>query len=132
MRIQIDLNRRAADGTTVTDLQDAERPADLNVGDTVTVFEPEDGIRGFATVQSVDRDAEQIYLNVDWQSFEDDLDPVAEWTLESELTNGWRVRVHVTSAWSPETPEPDPWQVPLQWTEETQGTLLYRSELQPA
>ena len=62
-RVRIDLNARTYDGLYVLARRsDATGP--VQRGDTVTVFEPEDGVATTATVKRCDDD--WLHLDVDW------------------------------------------------------------------
>lgn len=67
-RLQIDLNRRTAEGYS---------PASYHgptprIGEPVTVFEPEDSVRADGHVVRVDNNRCLAYVDVDWGSIRDD------------------------------------------------------------
>lgn len=68
-RIEIDLNQRTPDNLVPAWAEDADGP--ITVGDTVTVFEPEDSVRAIAIVRAV-QPGGRVHLLVDWASLEDD------------------------------------------------------------
>ena len=77
MRVRIDPNIRVRRNCTLVDFDDVEGfdAATLHVGEAVTVYEPEAGIRGMGSVAEVDTDRRLVVLNVDWES----LRPEAAW-----------------------------------------------------
>lgn len=70
MRVRIDPNIRVAGGRTLADFDDVEGfdASDLHVGEAVTVFEPESGLRGMGSVAEVDPGKRLVVLDVDWSS----------------------------------------------------------------
>lgn len=68
-RVEIDLNVRTRRGLTPAGLEDADGV--LADGDSVDVFESEDGIEGVARVVGIDQRRRLVYLDVDWASLRD-------------------------------------------------------------
>jgi hypothetical protein len=71
VRIEVDLNSRGRDGYTFSRLSRASGP--VAVGDTVTVFEPDDYVAAPARVVRVDRERDFVFLDVDWSSLDYDV-----------------------------------------------------------
>lgn len=65
IRAQIDLNSRCADGTTPVRPEKVEGVPE--VGASVHVFEPEDGVAGTGVIQRVGQ-LGLVYIQVDWGS----------------------------------------------------------------
>jgi hypothetical protein len=65
--IEIDLNVRVGTNWTYAEYEDVDGPLP-SVGDTVHVIESESGLRGEATVATLDRHKELVYLDVNWTS----------------------------------------------------------------
>lgn len=70
MRVRIDPNIRVQGGRTLADFDDVEGfdASDLHVGEAVTVYEPESGLRGMGSVVEVDPGRRLVVLDVDWPS----------------------------------------------------------------
>jgi hypothetical protein len=77
MRVRIDPNIRFGGNRTLAAFEDVQGfdAALLHIGEEVTVYEPEAGIRGMGSVAEVDTDRRLVVLNVDWES----LRPEAAW-----------------------------------------------------
>jgi hypothetical protein len=76
LEVLIDLNMRTPGNGTVVGFEDVVRPDSgelppLMLLDTVIAREEESGIRGAATIMSIDPVRELIYLDVDWSSLTD-------------------------------------------------------------
>ncbi|HEY3008737.1 MAG TPA: hypothetical protein VGJ63_11840 [Micromonosporaceae bacterium] len=70
VRVEIDLNSRDRDGYVRAPASSADGAA--NVGDLVTVFEPDDQVAASATVVRVDQDYGYLVLDVHWDTLADD------------------------------------------------------------
>lgn len=68
-RIEIDYNQRDHNGHTPARFDHCDRIPEL--GETVTVHQPEDGTEGDATVAGIDEDRGIVRLDVDWASLRD-------------------------------------------------------------
>lgn len=70
MRIRIDPNVRVRGNHTYAGFEDVEGldPAGLHVGEVVTVYEPEAGLRGQGSVVEVDPVKSLVVVAVDWSS----------------------------------------------------------------
>jgi len=77
MRVRIDPNVRVRGNATRVGFEDFEGldPADLHVGEVVTVYEPEAGLRGEGAIVEVDPAKQLVIVAVDWSS----LLPEAAW-----------------------------------------------------
>ena len=69
VRIEIDLNQRTPDNLVPAWREDAD--GDMAVGDTVTVFEPEDGVCAPAVVRRTFPTG-RVHLQVHWPQLTDD------------------------------------------------------------
>lgn len=80
MRVRIDLNVRVRGGRTFAGFEDFDGfdAADLHIGEAVTVYEPESGLRGEGSVVEVDRAKRLVVLAVDWSSLRPE-EAWAEW-----------------------------------------------------
>lgn len=79
MRVRIDLNIRVRGNRTLADFDDVEGDAsDLHIGQAVTVYEPESGLRGEDSVVEVDQGKQVVILAVDWPSLRPE-EAWAEW-----------------------------------------------------
>jgi hypothetical protein len=72
--LQIDLNRRTADGLSPVPY-DGPVP---RVGEPVIVFEPEDGVRIAGRIARVDTDRGVAYVAVDWNNAQSDSGPTSD------------------------------------------------------
>ncbi|WP_041369305.1 hypothetical protein [Nakamurella multipartita] len=66
LQAQIDLNARTPDGLTPVPTELVTSGAEA--GMVVRVLEPEDDIAGIGRIECADRDAELVYIRVDWGS----------------------------------------------------------------
>ncbi|HEY9371026.1 hypothetical protein [Streptomyces sp.] len=79
MRVRIDLNIRVRGNRTLADFDDVDGDAaDLHIGQAVTVYEPESGLRGEGSVVEVDPTKQVVILAVDWPSLRPE-EAWAEW-----------------------------------------------------
>lgn len=89
IEIEIDLNVRTAGNGTYAGFADVRGDATaLSVGDAVTVVEPESGLRGEATVRSLDANKRIVYLDVAWTGMRE---PRSDGSLI--VTDAWQLRV---------------------------------------
>ncbi|MEU4224258.1 hypothetical protein AB0F17_08195 [Nonomuraea sp. NPDC026600] len=94
MRARIDPNVRVRGDNTYTGFEDVEgEAADLHLGEVVTVYEPESGLRGFGSVVDVDLDRRLVFLAVDWSSLRPE-EAWAEWDAQvAEIRAGAEERL---------------------------------------
>ena len=79
MRVRIDLNIRVRGNRTLADFDDVEGDAaDLHIGQAVTVYESESGLRGEGSIVEVDPAKQVVILAVDWSSLRPE-EAWAEW-----------------------------------------------------
>jgi len=70
VRVQIDLNSRDREGNVRTRLANAG--GSVRAGDQVVAYEPDDQVAASARVVRVDEGAGYLYLDVDWDTLDDD------------------------------------------------------------
>ena len=97
MRVRIDPNVRVRGNRTLVGFDDVEGfdAATLHIGEAVTVYEPEAGLRGFGSVIEIDPDKRLVILGVDWPSLRPE-DAWAEWDAKlAEMRAGAEERRHL-------------------------------------
>lgn len=70
VRVQIDLNSRDREGNVRTRLLNAT--GQVEVGDIVVAYEPEDKVSAVAEIVRVDRKGGFLYLRIDWDTLDED------------------------------------------------------------